>query len=207
MVWWVLDFCYNELRVCLQTVYRYTGFLSLWPRTHASLSVKWASNQSCVARLLSWMPGTRWGACCSFQDASQRSRKATKNEKGGCNFSSDQWCTFCQVIWQFDKRDFYALTTIHGNEMVSIPPRHNEGQPITKPTLTVTSINTWTALNQKVKEQHSMCCAHYGCVLPTTSTSRMEVHVDGDIYQISWMLTGHHSNRETMHNWDVCSVS
>jgi len=36
------------------------------------------------------------------------------------------------VRW-FDKRDVYALSTFHGNEMVSIPPRCNENQPVTKP--------------------------------------------------------------------------
>jgi len=40
------------------------------------------------------------------------------------------------VRW-FDKRDVYALSTIHGNEMVSLPPRRNENQPVTKPTLIV----------------------------------------------------------------------
>ena len=57
-----------------------------------------------------------------------------KMEKGEAIF----YCTngVTAVRW-FDKRDVHALSTIHGNEMVSIPPRRSENQPVSKPMLIV----------------------------------------------------------------------
>ena len=80
----------------------------------------------------------RTGACgtiCSNRFAFPKDLQGKKKmKKGEATFLH---CDNITAVRWFDKRDVYAISTLHGNEMVTVPPKNPSSEQITKPKLIV----------------------------------------------------------------------
>ena len=80
----------------------------------------------------------RTGACGTIRSNRFGFRKdlqgKKKMKKGEATFLH---CDNLTAVRWFDKCDVYAISTLHGNEMVTIPPKNPSSEQITKPKLIV----------------------------------------------------------------------